>query len=212
MKSYNGVAILSKVPFTAMNIHHRCGKEDCRHIEVALDIGGDPILLDNLYIPAGGDIPDPELNVKFAHKLDFYREMASWFADRKPGPREQGPAPHRRRRSQRGAARARRVEPQAAPEDRVAHAGRGRAVRPTAGVARLDRRAAPLRAGRREALFVVELSQQRLARLQPRPAARPYPGHPGACRAPSAAITSTSALRDWKQASDHVPVLATFEV
>jgi exodeoxyribonuclease-3 len=82
MKSYNGVAILSKVPFTANNIHHRCGKEDCRHIEVALDTGGDPILLDNLYIPAGGDIPDPALNDKFAHKLDFYREMAQWFADR----------------------------------------------------------------------------------------------------------------------------------
>ena len=78
------MAIVSKVPFTANNIHHRCGKEDCRHIEVALDTGGDPILLDNLYIPAGGDIPDPALNDKFAHKLDFYREMAQWFADRKP--------------------------------------------------------------------------------------------------------------------------------
>jgi exodeoxyribonuclease-3 len=59
MKAYNGVAILSKIPFTATNVHHRCGKEDCRHIEAALDVGGDPILLDNLYIPAGGDIPDP---------------------------------------------------------------------------------------------------------------------------------------------------------
>jgi exodeoxyribonuclease-3 len=87
MKAYNGVAILSKVPFTAMSIHHRCGKEDCRHIEVALDVGGDPILLDNLYIPAGGDVPDPEANVKFAHKLDFYREMAAWFAERKPASR-----------------------------------------------------------------------------------------------------------------------------
>jgi exodeoxyribonuclease III len=87
MKAYNGVAILSKIPFTAMNVHHRCGREDCRHIEAALDIGGDPILLDNLYIPAGGDIPDPEANVKFAHKLDFYREMARWYADRKPTPR-----------------------------------------------------------------------------------------------------------------------------
>ena len=84
MKSYNGVAILSKVPFTAMHVHHRCGKEDCRHIEAALDVGGDPILLDNLYIPAGGDIPDVEQNVKFAHKLDFYREMAAWYAARKP--------------------------------------------------------------------------------------------------------------------------------
>ena len=41
MKSYNGVAIVSKVPFKATNIHHRCGKEDCRHIEVALlSLGG----------------------------------------------------------------------------------------------------------------------------------------------------------------------------
>jgi exodeoxyribonuclease-3 len=87
MKAYNGVAILSKVPFHASTINHRCGKEDCRHIEAALDIGGDPILLDNLYIPAGGDIPDPAANVKFAHKLDFYREMSQWYADRKPGAR-----------------------------------------------------------------------------------------------------------------------------
>ena len=61
--------------------------------------------------------PTPTHNVKFAHKLDFYREMAQWFADRKPGPRvPQGLAPHRRRRSQRGAARARRLEPQATAE------------------------------------------------------------------------------------------------
>lgn len=86
MKAYNGVAILSKVPFTATEIHHRCGKEDCRHVEVALDVGGDPILLDNLYIPAGGDEPDPAVNDKFAHKLDFYREMAAWYAARRPKP------------------------------------------------------------------------------------------------------------------------------
>ena len=87
MKGYNGVAIVSKIPFTATTIHHRCGKEDCRHIEAALDLGSDPILLDNLYIPAGGDIPDPKLNVKFAHKLGFYREMAEWYAGHKPKPR-----------------------------------------------------------------------------------------------------------------------------
>lgn len=87
MKGYNGVAILSKIPFTATHIHRRCGKDDCRHIEAALDIGGDPIIVDNLYIPAGGDIPDPDANVKFGHKLDFYREIAGWYRDRKPGPR-----------------------------------------------------------------------------------------------------------------------------
>jgi len=30
-------------------------------------------------VPAGGDIPDPRLNAKFAHKLDFLGEMVSRF-------------------------------------------------------------------------------------------------------------------------------------
>jgi exodeoxyribonuclease-3 len=75
MKGYNGVAILSKIPFQKTNIHHRVGREDCRHI--AADFG--KFELHNLYIPAGGDIPDPEANDKFKHKLDFVDEMTGWF-------------------------------------------------------------------------------------------------------------------------------------
>ena len=30
-------------------------------------------------MPAGGDIPDPEENPKFAHKLQFLDELARWF-------------------------------------------------------------------------------------------------------------------------------------
>ena len=116
-----------------------------------------------------------------------------WFADRKPGPRvAQGPAPHRRRRSQRGAARARRLEPQAAPQDRLAHAGRGRAVRPPAGVARLDRRAAPLRARRTR-------SSIRGGAIATTTGAPPIAAGGSTiswprrrCRAPSRAIASTS--------------------
>lgn len=78
MKSYNGVAILSKIPFEAHEIHHRCGKEDCRHVVVKFK----KFEIHNLYIPAGGDIPDPEANDKFAHKLDFVDEMTAWFKDR----------------------------------------------------------------------------------------------------------------------------------
>lgn len=78
MKSYNGQAILSKIPFDEMDIHHRVGREDCRHIAVRM---GD-IFLHNLYIPAGGDEPDVEINDKFAHKLDFVDEMTGWFKDR----------------------------------------------------------------------------------------------------------------------------------
>ncbi len=75
MKGYNGVAILSKVPFTVPQIHHRVNREDCRHIAASFD-GFD---LHNLYIPAGGDVPDRDANEKFAHKLDFVDELTSWF-------------------------------------------------------------------------------------------------------------------------------------
>lgn len=77
MKSYNGVAILSRTPFDNPKIHHRAGKQDCRHISVRLP----RFELHNLYIPAGGDEPDPNVNDKFAHKLDFVDEIAAWFKD-----------------------------------------------------------------------------------------------------------------------------------
>ena len=35
-----------------------CGTGEARHIAVALD--GRPLVIHNLYIPAGGDIPDPD--------------------------------------------------------------------------------------------------------------------------------------------------------
>lgn len=83
MKSYNGVAVLSKVPFKTQEIWHRCGKEDCRHVAVHVDTPAfaEPLQIHCLYIPAGGAEPDPEVNDKFAHKLDFVDEMARWFAD-----------------------------------------------------------------------------------------------------------------------------------
>lgn len=75
MKSYNGVAILSKIPFQEVSIHHRAGREDCRHIAVKIN----DLELHNLYIPAGGDIPDVNENDKFAHKLEFVDELSTWF-------------------------------------------------------------------------------------------------------------------------------------
>ena len=37
------------------------------------------IELHNFYFPAGGDIPDPEINLKFKHKLAYVNETADWF-------------------------------------------------------------------------------------------------------------------------------------
>jgi exodeoxyribonuclease-3 len=38
-----------------------------------------PLTLHNVYVPAGGDLPDPALNPKFRHKLDFLEAMETWF-------------------------------------------------------------------------------------------------------------------------------------
>lgn len=75
MKGYNGVAILSKIPFAKTHSFNRVGREDCRHIAVQFP----DFELHNLYIPAGGDIPDRKANEKFAHKLDFVDELTTWF-------------------------------------------------------------------------------------------------------------------------------------
>jgi exodeoxyribonuclease-3 len=77
MKSYNGMAILSKLPLKAGEARDWCGRADCRHVAATL-AGG--VELHNFYVPAGGDIPDRLKNDKFAHKLDFVAEMTDWFA------------------------------------------------------------------------------------------------------------------------------------
>jgi exodeoxyribonuclease III len=77
MKGYNGVAILSRVPFQSPEIRNWCARTDCRHAIVEL-AGG--IELHNIYVPAGGDVPDPVANPKFAHKLQFLDELTAWFA------------------------------------------------------------------------------------------------------------------------------------
>lgn len=83
MKGYNGVAVISRVPFASSEIHHRVGREDCRHVSVKFESDklGKPVEVHCLYIPAGGDEPDPKINDKFKHKLDFLDEMTGWFKD-----------------------------------------------------------------------------------------------------------------------------------
>jgi exodeoxyribonuclease III len=77
MKGYNGVAILSRIPFQSPRTRAWCARADCRHASVELSGG---IELHNIYVPAGGDEPDPECNPKFAHKLKFLDEITAWFA------------------------------------------------------------------------------------------------------------------------------------
>ena len=63
MKGYNGVAILSRIPLRTLDIAPDwCGRGDCRHIAVALDMRSGPVELHNFYVPAGGDVPDRAAN------------------------------------------------------------------------------------------------------------------------------------------------------
>jgi exodeoxyribonuclease III len=75
---YHGVAVVSRVPFHEISQRQFCGKDDARHIAVRIT-GDVPVLIHNLYVPAGGDVPDPEVNQKFAHKLQFLDELTHWF-------------------------------------------------------------------------------------------------------------------------------------
>ena len=85
MKGYNGVAILSRHPLQSVaDTPDWCTRSDCRHVAASIATPAGPILLHDFYVPAGGDIPDPEENEKFAHKLAFVDEATSWFTSTPP--------------------------------------------------------------------------------------------------------------------------------
>ena len=74
-KGYHGVATVSKVPFTEFSRHDWQDNGEARHVGVDL-AGG--LILENVYIPAGGDVADRTVNPKFGQKLDFLGRMTRW--------------------------------------------------------------------------------------------------------------------------------------
>lgn len=76
-KSYNGVAILSKLPLTNIKKYNILDFGHKRHIAATLPNGE---IIHNFYVPAGGDIPDITLNNKFDFKLKFVDWMSEYFA------------------------------------------------------------------------------------------------------------------------------------
>ncbi|MEO7054464.1 MAG: exodeoxyribonuclease III [Rhizomicrobium sp.] len=79
-KAYHGVAMISRLPFHKTGAQDFCREGHARHMGVTFENG---VELHNFYVPAGGDIPDPEKNGKFAHKLHFLGEMEKFFDKRK---------------------------------------------------------------------------------------------------------------------------------
>ncbi|MBR9894273.1 exodeoxyribonuclease III [bacterium] len=80
-KGYNGVAILSKLPMRDMGDHDFAGLGHARHVAAELENG---VTVQNFYVPAGGDVPDREVNEKFGQKLDYLAEMRDWFRAEAP--------------------------------------------------------------------------------------------------------------------------------
>lgn len=158
MAGYNGVCILSKTPLEDVEQKNWVGKTDARHICARVF---DDIEINNIYIPAGGDIPDPIANLSFAHKLTFMDDVAEWweqhqktYAGRKMivcGDFNVAPAGKRRLESQTNA------------ENRFAYAGRNRKADKVEKFAELRRRTAQISSRTGKSLFLVELPQSELA-------------------------------------------------
>ncbi|MBD0865419.1 MAG: endonuclease/exonuclease/phosphatase family protein [Rhodobacteraceae bacterium] len=80
-KGYNGVAILSKLPIWDAGAMDFAGLGHARHVAAQLENG---ITIHNFYIPAGGDVPEREVNEKFGQKLDYLTSMRDWFRSENP--------------------------------------------------------------------------------------------------------------------------------
>ena len=151
-----------------------CGRADARHITVTLTEakGASGITIHNFYVPAGGDIPNPDLNEKFRHKLQFMDEIRAWGGRSNPtgapailvGDLNVAPLEHDvwSHKQLLDVVSHTPVETSALERLR-GEAGWVDAMRASAARARED-------------LFVVELSLARLGRRQQGPAARPHLG------------------------------------
>ncbi|HEX8640864.1 MAG TPA: exodeoxyribonuclease III [Allosphingosinicella sp.] len=74
-RMHHGVAIISRVPLREEARFDWQANGEARHIGVRLECG---IRLENVYVPAGGDVPDRAQNPKFGQKLDFLDRMTRW--------------------------------------------------------------------------------------------------------------------------------------
>ena len=75
-KGYHGVAIASRLPIRRSWTKAVMGLDEKRHIAVALESGTE---IHNLYVPAGGQQPNPDKNPAFARKLAYLRALGDWM-------------------------------------------------------------------------------------------------------------------------------------
>lgn len=76
-RMHHGVAIISRIPIEADDRLDWQANREARHIGVQI---ANDLRIENVYVPAGGDVPDREANPKFGQKLDFVERMTQWSA------------------------------------------------------------------------------------------------------------------------------------
>ena len=80
---HHGVAIASRLPIERIEAPDLCRHGHSRVI--AAKVAG--VEVHNIYLPAGGDEPDPDINDKFAHKLDFLERLGPAYKKQSKTPR-----------------------------------------------------------------------------------------------------------------------------
>ena len=83
IKGYHGVSIATNLEVKEVEQKDFCQKKDGRHMSLTVSTNNKPLTINNFYVPAGGDEPDPEINDKFKHKLDFLDEARNGLDQKK---------------------------------------------------------------------------------------------------------------------------------
>jgi exodeoxyribonuclease III len=83
-KGYHGVAILSRIPLGDIDRRDPGDVGHARHVSALFELPDRTVRLHNFYVPAGGDEPNPSVNPKFAHKLDFVEALKQIHAGGEP--------------------------------------------------------------------------------------------------------------------------------
>lgn len=76
-KSYNGVAILSKIPMEDISTNFPVQNSDARYIEGKIQLNGEMITIASVYVPNGSE-PKSE---KFQYKMNFFDALQKKFQD-----------------------------------------------------------------------------------------------------------------------------------
>jgi exodeoxyribonuclease-3 len=77
-KGMHGVAVASRTKIEELDAPALCPRGEARFQRVKVE----GIEIQNFYIPAGGDEPDPEINPRFKHKMDFLEALEVYAAKR----------------------------------------------------------------------------------------------------------------------------------